>query len=92
MKLILSLAIFISSSLAFSQETNDLAKESYFNDNGTTLNQTTSPRIIFIWYQNEQRSFKWDLGWRQMYHRQAAIEDDIYKKDQEFSLNLYYAF
>ena len=52
-----------------------------------------SPRIIFIWYQNEDKNFKWDMGWRRIYFRQNLSEQfNNREQDNEFSLNLYYSF
>lgn len=57
-----------------------------------SLQAQETPRFLFFWYQNSEKTFKFDLGWRNIY-----IDNSFeYQKDvgsyPEFSLFLSYKF
>lgn len=47
-----------------------------------------TPRFIFLWYQNDDKSFKFDLGWRHFQWR----ENERFTNANEVSLLLRFQF
>lgn len=80
---LISLPLYAQSNQSIDvQNLNPLA----YNSNLQVNNET--PRFIFLWYQNEDRSFKFDLGWRHFQWR----ENERFKDSNELSLLLRFQF
>ena len=86
-KSILISIFIISSSFAHAQNEIDFSSFSYTSN--LQLSNAT-PRFIFLWYQNDSKNFKFDLGWRSFQWREDI--GDRFENNNEVSFLLRFKF